>query len=43
MAANVIQNPFPVMTDTDGSPLNNGFVYIGTVNRNPELNAVTVY
>lgn len=43
MAANAIENPFTIITDTDGTALDNGYVYIGTVNTDPEANPVTVY
>lgn len=35
--------PFPLFTDVDGSPLENGYLYIGTVNLNPEVNPINVY
>lgn len=38
-----IASPFEQFFDRDGSPLDNGFVYIGTVNQNPETNPLTVY
>lgn len=38
-----IASPFQQFFDRDGSPLDNGFVYIGTVNQNPETNPLTVY
>ena len=38
-----IASPFQQFFDRDGSPLDNGFVYIGTVNLNPETNPLTVY
>lgn len=43
MAANSVETPFTIMTDTDGSPLNNGYVYIGTAGSNPETNPITTY
>ena len=30
-----ISPPFPIFSDRDGSPLENGYVWIGTVNLNP--------
>ncbi|MFA6064029.1 MAG: hypothetical protein WC736_15680 [Gallionella sp.] len=38
-----IKSPFPQFYDTDGGPLNAGFIYIGTAGQNPETNPITVY
>jgi len=38
-----VASPFQQFFGRDGSPLDNGFVYIGTVNLNPETNPLTVY
>ena len=38
-----INQPFPMFFDLDGSPLDNGYIYIGTANANPETSPVTVY
>jgi hypothetical protein len=38
-----IASPFQQFFDRDGSPLDNGFVYVGTVNLNPETNPLTIY
>jgi len=35
--------PFAFFTDVDGNPLEDGYVYIGTVNLNPETNLISVY
>lgn len=43
MAANQVREPFVTIPDTDGSPLNNGYVYIGTSGLDPIANAITVY
>lgn len=43
MSALVVVNPFEVITDDDGTPLEDGYVYIGTVNLNPESNPVQAY
>lgn len=43
MAANSVAAPFAIITDTDGFPLNNGYVYIGTAGSNPETSAITTY
>lgn len=38
-----IKAPFPFFTDAEGGPLEDGYVYIGTANQNPEINPITVY
>lgn len=38
-----VASPFQQFFDRDGSPLDNGFVYVGTANLNPETNPVAVY
>jgi hypothetical protein len=38
-----IASPFQQFFDRDGSPLDNGFIYVGTANLNPETNPLTVY
>jgi hypothetical protein len=43
MPALSIQPPYPIFTDTDGQPLENGYVWIGTANLNPITNPVAVY
>lgn len=43
MSANSVVQPFPIITDTDGTALENGFVYIGTAGLNPETNPITIY
>ena len=35
--------PYPIFTDKSGLPLDNGYLYFGTVNLNPETNPITVY
>lgn len=42
MSALVINN-FPQFFDADGSPLDNGSIYFGLVNQNPETNPIQVY
>jgi len=41
--ANNIGSPFEMFTDTSGNPLEDGYLYIGTVGLNPETNPVAVY
>jgi hypothetical protein len=38
-----IQPTFPIFTDIDGQPLEDGYVFIGTANLNPITNPITVY
>ncbi len=38
-----IVSPFTTFADTDGTPLNNGYVYIGTANLNPVTSPISVY
>jgi len=38
-----ISPPFPIFSDRDGSPLENGYVWIGTANLNPITNPVSVF
>ncbi len=40
---NILDSPYPIFYNTDGSPLSNGYVYIGTENLNPETNPITPY
>lgn len=40
----VIANPpYPSYFDVDGSPLEDGYIYFGAANQNPETNPITVY
>lgn len=36
-------NPFRLYTDEDGLPLDNGYIYFGLANQDPETNPVSVY
>lgn len=38
-----IQVPFPVFQDRDGQPLENGYVWIGVANLNPQTNPIVAY
>jgi len=38
-----VPSPLPQFFDTDGTPLNGGYVYIGTANLNPETNPISVW
>lgn len=39
----LIGNQFPQFRDSDGTALNAGYVYFGTINLNPETNPIAVY
>lgn len=43
MSALLLSSAFPVFTDKNGNPLEDGYIYIGTQNLNPETNPITVY
>ncbi len=43
MSALSIQVPFPVFQGRDGQPLDNGYVWIGEPNLNPQTNPVVAY
>lgn len=38
-----VQTPFQFFFDNDGMPLEDGYIYIGTQNLNPETNPIVVY
>jgi hypothetical protein len=38
-----IQPTYPIFTDSDGQPLENGYVWIGAVNLDPQVNPINVY
>jgi len=43
MTAQSVNPPFPIFSDVDGNPLEDGFIYIGTENLNAETNPISVY
>jgi len=43
MSAFSIQVPFPVFQDRNGQPLENGYIWIGEPNLNPQTNPVVAY
>ena len=43
MSALSIQVPFPVFQDRDGQPLDNGYVWLGEPNLNPQVNPIAVF
>ncbi len=38
-----ISNPFPIFLDKNGKALQNGYIYIGSANSNPETSPINVY
>jgi hypothetical protein len=38
-----IQPPYPAFAGADGLPLENGYIWIGTANLNPQVNQIAVY
>jgi hypothetical protein len=43
MAAFSISEPFPTFHGANGAPLQDGFIYIGTANQDPQTNPVQLY
>ena len=43
MSAPSIKPPYPAFAGADGQPLENGYIWIGTVNLSPQTNQITVY
>ena len=43
MTATFLQIPFPVFFDSNGDPLDNGFVYIGRADQDPISDPIEVY
>jgi hypothetical protein len=43
MSALSIQPTFPIFTDIDGQPLEDGYIFIGAANLNPQTNPIIVY
>lgn len=43
MSALSIQPTYPIFTDIDGQPLENGYIWIGAANLDPQTNPITVY
>lgn len=43
MTALSVQPPYPIFTASDGQPLEDGYVWIGTANLNPITNPITAY
>lgn len=43
MSALSVQPPYPAFAGADGLPLENGYIWIGTANLNPQVNQIAVY
>jgi hypothetical protein len=43
MALTQVTGPYPIFTDLDGTPLDDGYLYIGAINEDPEQNPIQVY
>jgi len=43
MSALSIQPSYPIFTETDGQPLEDGYIWIGTANLDPQGNPINVY
>jgi hypothetical protein len=43
MSAPSVQPPYPAFAAADGQPLENGYIWIGTANLNPQVNQIAVY
>lgn len=43
MPALSITSPYPIFTESDGQPLENGYIWIGAANADPRTSPITVY
>jgi hypothetical protein len=43
MSAFSVNPPYPVFSGTDGEPLENGYIWIGTANLDPQTNPINVF
>lgn len=43
MALTQLAPPYPIFTDKNGDPLDNGYLYFGVADQNPETNPIQVY
>jgi hypothetical protein len=43
MSASSIKPPYPAFAGSDGLPLENGYIWVGTVNLSPQVNPIAVY
>lgn len=38
-----ITAPYPIFSESDGQPLDNGYIWVGTANLDPQTNPINVY
>jgi len=43
MSLTQLAPPYPIFTDKNGDPLDNGYLYFGEANKNPETNPIQIY
>lgn len=43
MSLTQVTGPYPIFTDLDGTPLDDGYLYIGLINEDPEINPIQVF
>jgi len=43
MALTQVTGPYPIFTDLDGTPLDDGYLFIGAINDDPETNPIQVF
>jgi hypothetical protein len=43
MSAVLVPSPYPAFADIDGQPLEDGYIFIGAANLNPQTNPIIVY
>ena len=43
MALKQLSPPYPIFTDKGGDPLDNGYLYFGEINKNPETKPIKIY
>ena len=43
MSALSVEPPYPAFAEADGQPLEDGYIWIGTVNLNPVTNPIAAY
>ena len=43
MALTQVTGPYPIFTDLDGTPLDDGYLYVGEINQDPEQNPIQVF
>lgn len=43
MSALSVKPPYPLFSEADGQPLENGYIWLGQVNLDPQINPINVY